>query len=267
MINSFSISLAMDFLIRGRWFFDSERGLLRTCKTPQKADTALRKYWTKEHRQQQDESEASPDTEKRAIEPVTKSKSAGGGKGGRKKQEKQATKAIQKGVKRERKRVVVAVESEDDLSESEGETMEEEELLPSPKRNRRVYADSTSATKNVPAPPVPAMPQAPADIKIPIPVADVSHASAFSLQGNGGIPSVSATATPVANSAGLTSEMLQLVLSTAYDAATLNQRCQDLQRREWDFEQKRQLKEAEDNKRQFLHQAANALKPFYNLSR
>jgi hypothetical protein len=86
----------MDFLIRGRWFFDSERGLLRTCKTPQKSDTALRKYWTKEHRQQQEESEASPDYEKRAVEPAPKPKSAGGGKGGRKKQEKQAAKAIQK---------------------------------------------------------------------------------------------------------------------------------------------------------------------------
>jgi hypothetical protein len=146
-----------------------------------------------------------------------------------------------KGTKRRRKPAVVVVESDRDLSESEEEPVEKEPMPVRKRLSRAGYApeasDSTSLeVHESPAPPQPVVP-----VANPVLPPDVSHFSSMqqlvSFQGNSSVTaapsftSTTAAAAPAVNTAGVNAGMFQLLLSTAYDRATLNVRQQEMQRR------------------------------------
>jgi hypothetical protein len=90
-----------------------------------------------------------------------------------------------------------------------------------------------------------------------------------SFQGNSSVtatpPFTGATspAEAAVNTAGVNAGILQLLLSTAYDTATLNARQQKMQC-QWENEQKRYQQQAEDSKSLFMSLAAKAMNQFYH---
>ena len=273
----------MDFLNRGRWFFDPERGLKRSCKDPQKPDTALKNFWTKERRLQafqSDLSESESDnytTETEKPGPKTQSSAAGRkermtAKGKATPQKLKKPNTVKR--KRGRKSAVVVVASDEDRSEPEEELFEEM-LPPPPKRQSR--------TQNIPTPPSSALleerleqeaPPSPVipnrNPQVPPGVSDFSSLQLVLQQvpsrGTAGSSSsgLNVNPAPANNTSAFNPAMIQLLLSTAYDTATLNARHQEMQRREWENEQKRLKQQAEDSKAQFMTLAANAMNHFYH---
>jgi hypothetical protein len=265
----------MEFLNRGRWFYDPARGLSRSCKNPQQADSMLKKYWTKERISAT--ADPSSDYENDApVEPVAEGK----GPKTEKPPVKRPAKAVSKpefkvakskvskpiklkGNKRPRKEVIELSDYESSAEETETENeIDITGSLPV-KRNRRNVADP-------PLPPIPAKVEPeetidvvsygfPADAPMTQPCAKLT--TEFN-----STPSVHAATMPMHNplsyNTDISGAMLTLLMSTAYDSGSVNIRQQELERRERECERKeRQLQELAD-KEHFMSKAADAFKLF-----
>jgi hypothetical protein len=166
------------------------------------------------------------------------------------------------------------VESDDDPSEYEEEPVEKKPL-PSRKSLSRAGSASeacSSTSLEVHQSQASSLPVVP--VANPVLPPELSRFSSMqqlvSFQGNSSVtatpPFTDATspADAAVNTAGVNAGILQLLLSTAYDTATLNARQQEMQRREWENEQKRYQQQAEDSKSLFMSLAAKAMNQFYH---
>jgi hypothetical protein len=266
----------MEFLNKGRWFYDPARGLLRTCKNPQQADSMLRKYWTKD-RITATAGPSSDNENDEPVEPVADRKWLKTEKPHVKRAAKTVSKPEvkttkskvsklikSKGNKRGRKELIELSDYESSAEESDMvKDIDVSGSLPA-KRNRCNVAD-------LPLPlisPAKAEPEGtshvasngfPADAAITKPCAKLI--SEFN-----STPSVHAATVPMHNPLShitdVSGAMLTLLMSTAYDSGSVSIRQQELERRERECERKeRQLQELADKER-FMSKAVDAFKLF-----
>jgi hypothetical protein len=254
----------LDFLNRGRWYFDPQRGLMRTCKNPQRDDSSLRKYWTKERLE----------IEKAAIITEVHGDNDVEIKPGKSNANAKPTKRATKGcknikvvtpafkaesdvkkktsnAKRARKPIVIA-ESDKDTSVSDVSD------APSPKRPRRLGKSAESIGTTV-------VPYANASSTKSVPTCEVS---AGAPKENQSIPAaMPATALSHDLEVGSTAApgMLQAMMSIAYDTAAINARRLELERREQEIERKERRQQDRDDKFLFMSQAAESFKHFLHL--
>lgn len=261
----------MDFLNRGRWFFDPARGLMRSCKNPQQDDSALRKYWTKERLQLEHQGAGGADKQgnveesSKACEISVKPKPAvnrGNVKG--KREPKTDSKAGSKPALKKRGRKPILIESSDDATEDEGVVDVDAEGPPSPKKTR---ASGKEAKVAHPQPPVAnnliaIMPPA-ASIEAPMPPSvgtDVKKAAPPKAHVLKEPAEFQADFPPATTPAG----MMQLMMSIAYDNASVSARRHDLERRERELERRERFQEEQAEKASFMANAADAFKHLYS---
>lgn len=255
----------MDYLNRGRWFYDPERGLQRTCKNPQKADTALRQFWTKERKEAEKEHPPEPDEPKPLSEPQAgeipkPAKSKGSGKQAKKNIGTEKAQKVAHKRGRKPKQVVRILCSESETSEFESD---HEDPPPSPKRSRRQMPGPTPKrlepdSINVDPPAIPAAnpvmlsrttpPTPPGSVDAPAVLA-----SAFS----------NAVVRAPENATSSPSSMLKMFMSMAYDNAAVNARMLEVARRERECDRRQQMMDEAALKSQFMDQAAQAAKSFF----
>ena len=266
----------MEFLTRGRWFFDPARGLARSCKNPQKPDTALKKFWTQERLQNPsafgDESVISEEADSQAAEegaPVKKKRKQSG-----KAAVKKAGKGKKKPALKRGRKAKKAIPSEPD-EESESE---EENLPPTPPPQKRPSrakgatenADSSKDTEQAQSAPLPLVNKERRDniatlqsqssagqqkmVSFRQYDSSMSEKSFF-------VPPAEGTLT---GAAPMSAELFNMFISTAYDTAALNARAQELARREQLCHYKEREMADREAKAQFMASMAQASGYFQN---
>lgn len=265
----------MDFLNRGRWFFDPARGLMRSCKNPQQDDSALKKYWTKD-RLQLDHRDAggdgngdTADVSVNVEEPV-KAKSSKAAKKAAKKADKKGcsktasktniktdAKADGKAATTKRGRKPIVIQSSDE----EDEDISVMEVLLSPKKTRKTDRGSEWVTplvtddligniqSTVPIE-TPVPPSAGTDLKMAAPVNHTTAQTPVTL--------------PASLPAGTMSGMMQFMMSFAYDNAALTAKKYDLERREKEIDRKQRFLDEQAEKASFMAGAADAFKHHFS---
>lgn len=262
----------MDFLNRGRWFFDPERGLQRSCKCPQKSDTALRKFWTKERLETEKASSPEPEEIPRSEEPKQLKPVNAKTKGKVAKKDSGAPKAKAGGRKRGRKPKVVVVESESESDESEPG---HKTHSPSPKRSRRKdpVSSENNLAKSLKSPSIAEKNEVKprgilggTSVPDPLPIgslkANIGAAPAVDPSGLAPVATTSVQLPPSSPSA-----MFQMFMSMAYDSATINARMIEVTRREKECERREQLASEAAIKSDFMSQVAKAAQSFFRTQR
>ena len=263
----------MDFLNRGRWFFDPERGLQRSCKDPQKSDTALRKFWTKE-RLEAEKQRSLEEEEQHPPKKTEEPKPACGKRKGKKQTQQKPAKKPPAGRKRGRQpKQVVPILSDSESSASGSDTDTDEASPPAPKRSRgkapashpddnrakdAIAENSNESQATAIAAAVdPVKPATKAVESVPQPAVPPSSALARS-PGFCAMPAINPRAPSSPNS------MMQMLMSMAYDNATVNARMLEVSRREKECDRREQMMDSAAVKSQFMDQAAKAAQFFFS---
>lgn len=228
------------------------RGLIRSCKDPQRADTALRKFWTKE-RLQAEKDGPKPEPAVELPQPTLKPQSR---KRGRLSAKPSGKSTSGNKVGTAKKVAKPAAKTVEILSDDATDESENEELPPPPKREacrrkspQELQHEKISDVQTNHSSPLlqqPVLPVVETVVSKPlaaaVPVASAPAALPSLAEGNAAV--------------------MQYAMSAAYDAALLHARSLELDRRERELELRLRASEEQAAKNRFFAAFSSKLPPF-----